>query len=157
MCASLNVIMKYYLRKNLSDRILFGTHATACMQISTGQEKKTHTEFVLQCSIFNFLTVFGIKITKSSRIPKRKVNISSNLTGYSISLSWNYLQTLYSWKILRCEINVHEKMIYKIRNKSKYQLYKIIDIDHIFTAYKRPLWVIVIQGHLGVQKVHQSK
>jgi hypothetical protein len=27
------------------------------------------------------LTVFGIKITRSSRIPKRKVDISSNFNG----------------------------------------------------------------------------
>ena len=41
--------------------------------------KKKNTEFVLQCSIFNFLTVFDIKITKSSRNLnlKRKVDISS--------------------------------------------------------------------------------
>ena len=45
--------------------------------------RKKHTEFVLQFSIFNFLTVFDIKITKSPRIPnlKRKVDISSNLNG----------------------------------------------------------------------------
>ena len=43
--------------------------------------KKEHTKSVLQCSIFNFLTVFGIKITKSSRIPKWKVDISSNYNG----------------------------------------------------------------------------
>ena len=43
--------------------------------------RKKHTEFVLQCSIFNFLTVFGIKITKSPRIPKWKVDISSNFNG----------------------------------------------------------------------------
>ena len=74
--------MNYYARKNLSDMILLGTHATTCMQISTDHEKKP-TEFMLQCSIFNFLTVFDIKITKSQRIPnlKRKVDISSNFNG----------------------------------------------------------------------------
>ena len=73
-------------------RILFGTHATTCMQISTGQ-KKTHTEFVLQCVIFNFLIVFGIKIIKSPRTPKRKVDISSTFNGIFHQLE------LYSWKI----------------------------------------------------------
>ena len=72
-----------YTRKNLSDMILFGMHAATCMQISTDQEKKKHTEFVLQYSVFNFLTVFDIKMTKSPRIPnlKRKVDISSNFNG----------------------------------------------------------------------------
>jgi hypothetical protein len=41
------------------------------------KKKHTHTEFVLQFSIFNFLTVFGIKITKSPIIPERKADISS--------------------------------------------------------------------------------
>ena len=72
--------MKYYTRKNLSDMIFLARMQTTCMQ--TDQEKN-HTEFVLQCSIFNFLTVFDIKITKSPRIPnlKRKVDISSNFNG----------------------------------------------------------------------------
>ena len=43
----------------------------------------SYTEFVLQCSIFNFLTVFDIKIIKSPRNLnlKRKVDISSNFNG----------------------------------------------------------------------------
>ena len=76
--------MKYYKSKNLSDMILFGTHATNYMHVDIDwPRKKNHTEFLLQCSIFNFLTVFDIKITKSPTIPniKRKVDISSNFNG----------------------------------------------------------------------------
>ena len=64
--------------------IPFGTHATNYMHVDIDwPRKKTHTEFVLQCSIFNFLTVFDIKITKSPRIPnlKQKIDISSNFNG----------------------------------------------------------------------------
>jgi hypothetical protein len=81
MCASLNVIMKYYTRKNRSDMIrLARMQLNACIFRLT---KKNHTEFVLQCSIINLLIVFDIKITKSPRIPnlKRKVDISSNFNG----------------------------------------------------------------------------
>jgi hypothetical protein len=49
-------------------------------------KKNTHTEFMLRCSIFNFLTVFGIKITKSPRTPKRNIAdiYRQILTGCSI-------------------------------------------------------------------------
>ena len=79
MCTS---IMKYKLMKNLSDRILLARmQLHACKFRLT--KKKTHTEFVLQCSIFNFLTVFGIKITKKS--PGTKSTYLQILTGYFVS------------------------------------------------------------------------
>ena len=56
-------------------------------------EGKKPTDFVLQCLIFNLLTVFGIKITKSPRTPKRNIAdiYRQILTGCSIGLYWHYL------------------------------------------------------------------
>ena len=82
-------------------------------------KKKTHTEFVLQCSIFNFLTVFDIKITKSPRIPnlKRKVDISSNFNGlfkWELFIDVIFMENSEMWNkcppendILKCIVLTH--------------------------------------------------
>ena len=94
------------------------------------------------------MTVFGIKITKGARIPKRKIDISSNLNGIFNSFKLELFIDV-SWKLLRCEINVHEKTIYKIRNNQNLNSTKLYGYtDHLFTAYKRPLCAIEMQGHL---------
>jgi len=43
------------------------------MHVDFDGPRQKHTEFVLKCKIFNFLTVFGIKIIKSPITPKQKV------------------------------------------------------------------------------------
>jgi hypothetical protein len=77
-------IMKYKLMKNLSDRILLARMQLHACRFRLATKKNNNTEFVLQCSIFNFLTrVFGIKITKKS--PGTKSTYLQILTGYFVS------------------------------------------------------------------------
>ena len=106
--------IKYYIRKILSDRNPFW-HTCNYLHVDFDWPRKKTTlnsSYNVQFSIsWQYL---ASKLWKVQELQSGKSIYRQILMGYSIS--WN---SLYSWKILRCEINVHEKTIYKNQKQMK--------------------------------------
>jgi hypothetical protein len=74
------------------------------MHVDFDWPRQKHTEFMLKCSIFNFLTVFCIKFINSPITPKRKVDISSNFNRivYRLEL-FTFMENTQMWNTCQRE------------------------------------------------------
>ena len=130
------------------------------MHVYFDRPRKKTTEFVLQYSIFNFLTVFDIKITKSPRIPnlKWKVDISSNFNGLFHQLKLElfidviFMENTEMWNkcsrendLLKCIVVAHGCMgqtsILKVGERAQHIFYLQIQgtTTYFFQCYLKSL------------------